>query len=197
MKEITASPALYDVLASFRDIHRVVLSLAESLDDDQLRWKPEGYSTSIGFHLWHLARESDYLKAAILQHVPRLAPEFGDGMEIWQKESLAQRWGFPEGLHETVGTGLSDEAAANLPIPEKNEILAYLRSSYTNIETFVEALDAKYPDFDTLDEEWRKSIEMIRRNLLVFLTHDCRHLGMMECLKGLQTGFGSATETRK
>jgi hypothetical protein len=38
---------------------------------------------------------------------------------------------------------------------------------------------------------------MIRRNLLVFLTHDCRHLGMMECLKGLQTGFGSATETRK
>ena len=49
-------------------------------------------------------------------------------------------------------------------------------------------------------------------NLLVFLTHDCRHLGMMECLKGLQTphasihlfakragqtGFGSATEKRK
>jgi hypothetical protein len=38
---------------------------------------------------------------------------------------------------------------------------------------------------------------MIRLNLLVFLTHDCRHLGMMECLKGLQTGFGSATEKRE
>jgi oligopeptide/dipeptide ABC transporter ATP-binding protein len=44
--------------------------------------------------------------------------------------------------------------------------------------------------------ELRKSIEMTRLNLLVFLTHDCRHLGMMECLKGLQTGFGSATEKR-
>lgn len=197
MREIVAAPALYDVLASFREIHKVVLGLAESLDHDQLRWKPDGYSTSIGFHLWHLARESDYLKAAILQHVPQLVPELGDGLEIWQKESLARKWGFPEGLHETVGTGLKDETAATLPIPNKDELLMYLRSSYETIETFIETLDAKYPDFDQIDENFRKQIEMIRRNLLVFLTHDCRHLGMMECLKGLQTGFGSATETRK
>ena len=197
MREIVAAPAMYDVLASFREIHKVVLGLAESLDHDQLRWIPDGYSTSIGFHLWHLARESDYLKAAILQHVPQLVPEFGDGLEIWQKESLARKWGFPEGLHETVGTGLSDATAATLPIPNKDELLMYLRSSYETIETFIEALDAKYPDFDHVDENFRKQIEMIRRNLLVFLTHDCRHLGMMECLKGLQTGFGSATETRR
>jgi hypothetical protein len=48
-----------------------------------------------------------------------------------------------------------------------------------------------------MDEEFRKKIEIIRLNLLIFLSHDCRHLGMMECLKGLQTGFGSATEKRK
>ena len=118
-------------------------------------------------------------------------------MEIWQKESLARKWGFPEGLHKTVGTGLSDETAATLPIPKKDELLYYLRSAYATIESFIEALDAKFPDFEDVDEDFRKQIEMIRRNLLVFLTHDCRHLGMMECLKGLQTGFGSATETRK
>jgi hypothetical protein len=61
---------------------------------------------------------------------PQLVPEFGDGLEIWQKESLARKWGFPEGLHETVGTGLSDETAATLPIPKKDELLYYLRSSY-------------------------------------------------------------------
>jgi hypothetical protein len=96
-----------------------------------------------------------------------------------------------------VGTGLSDETAAGLPIPNKDELLMYLRRSYETIETFIEVLDAKYPDFDHVDENFRKEIEMIRRNLLVFLTHDCRHLGMMECLKGLQTGFGSATEIRR
>ena len=189
--------ALYDTLYSFKDIHKVVLNLADDLNDEQLNWKPEGYSTSIGFHLWHVGRESDYLKAAILHHNPQFVPEFGDGKEIWEKESIAQKWGFPEGLHETVGTGLSDEAAANLPIPNKDELLGYLRSSYEAIEQFIESLDTKYPGFENIDEVLRKKIEMIRLNLLVFLSHDCRHLGMMECLKGLQTGFGSATEKRK
>jgi hypothetical protein len=192
-----STPALYDVLHSFKDIHKVVLNLVDDLNDEQLSWKPEGYSTSIGFHLWHLARESDYLKAAILYHNPQFVPEFGDGKEIWETESLAQRWGFPEGLHQTVGTGLSDEDAATLPIPKKDELLSYLRSSYEAIECFIETLDARYPDFENIDEELKKKVEMIRLNLLVFLSHDCRHLGMMECLKGLQTGFGSATEKRK
>jgi DinB superfamily len=189
--------ALYDTLYSFKDIHKVVLNLADDLNDEQLNWRPEGYSTSIGFHLWHLARESDYLKAAILHHNPQFIPEFGDGKELWEKENLAKTWGFPEGLHQTVGTGLRDEIAATLPIPKKDELLGYLRNSYEAIECFIEMLDTKFPNFENMDEEVKKKIEMIRLNLLVFLTHDCRHLGMMECLKGLQTGFGSATEKRK
>jgi hypothetical protein len=190
------TPALYDVLHSFKDIHKVVLDLAADLNDEQLNWKPEGYSTSIGFHPWHLARESDYLKAAILYHNPQFIPEFGDGKEIWEKKELAQKWGFPEELYQTVGTGLSEEAAATLPIPARDELLGYLRDSYEAIECFVEQLDSRYSTFENIDEELRKKIEMVRLNLLVFLTHDCRHLGMVECLKGLLTGFGSATEKR-
>ena len=189
--------ALYDVLHSFNDIHSVVLKFAEGLDDEQLNWKPEGYSTSIGFHLWHLARESDYLKAAILKYYPNLGLGPADESEIWARENLAKKWGFPMEAHETVGTGLSDEVAATLPIPKKAELLAYLRSSYEAIENFVELLDTRYPTFGNLDEELIKKIQNVRLNLLVFLTHDCRHLGMMECLKGLQTGFGSATEKRE
>lgn len=188
--------ALYDVLHSFKEIHQVVLNLADDLNEEQLNWKPKGYSTSIGFHLWHLARESDYLKAAILHHYPHVVTEFEDSREIWEQESLARKWGFPEGLHQTVGTGLSDEVAATLPIPKKQELLGYLRSSYEAIECFIETLDTKYPTFEDMDDESKKKIQGIRLNLLVFLSHDCRHLGMMECLKGLQTGFGSATEKR-
>lgn len=192
-----STAALYDILSSFKDIHKVVLNLAADLNDQQLNWKPDGYSTSIGFHLWHLARESDYLKAALLQHNPQFIPEFGDGKETWKKEDLAKTWGFPEGLHQTVGTGLSDEVAAALPIPKKDELLGYLRNSYEAIECFIEMLDTKFPTFENVDEDLKKKIEMIRLNLLVFLSHDCRHLGMMECLNGLMTGFGSATEKRK
>jgi hypothetical protein len=189
--------ALYDALYHFKDIHQVVLNFAEELTDEQLRWKPEGYSTSIGFHLWHLARESDYLKAAILNYYPNLDLGFADEGEIWAHENLAERWGFPLEAQETVGTGLSDEVAATLPIPKKDELLAYLRQAYADLETFIAALDTRYTNFDGLDDDLLKKVQNVRLNLLVFLTHDCRHLGMMECLKGLQTGFGSATEQRK
>jgi hypothetical protein len=187
----------YDVLQSFQEIHRVVINLAGELDDEQLRWKPKGYPTSIGFHLWHLARESDNLKAELLSHFPQIGPEFGEPVEIWQRDALAQRWNFPRGMHETLGSGLSDEAAAVLPIPKKEELLDYLYASYKTIEVFIELLDTKYPNCQNMDEELRKTVELIRLNLLEYLAHDCRHLGMMECLKGLQTGFGSATEKRK
>jgi hypothetical protein len=192
-----SSQALYDVLYMFKDIHNVVLDFAKKLDEDQLHWKPKGYSTSIGFHLWHLARESDYLRAVILERTPQLGPDFGEVKEIWAKEGLAQKWGFPTELNATVGTGLSDEKAETLPIPKKDELINYLQCSYEAIEEFVALLDERYPNFENVDDELKKKLENIRLNLLVFLSHDCRHLGMMECLKGLQMGFGSATETRK
>jgi hypothetical protein len=200
--------ALYDVLYSFKDIHKVVLNLADDLNDELTGNLI--HSTSIGFH--SASGGIDYLKAAILYHNPQFVPEFGDGKEIWEKEGLAQKWGFPEELHQTVGTGLTDESAATLPIPKKDELLGYLRNSYETIECFIELLDTRYATFENIDEELKKKIEMIRLNLLVFFSHDCRHLGMMECLKGLQTphasihpfakragqtGFGSATEKRK
>ena len=132
-----------------------------------------------------------------MEHYPQIGSEFGDGIEIWQKESLAKKWNFPEGTLETVGTGLSDEVVAMLPIPNKDELLKYLKKSYEAIEQFIESFDTKYSNFEHVDDKLKSNIEMVRLNLLVYLTHDCRHLGMMECLKGLQTGFGSATEQRR
>lgn len=192
-----STQALYDVLTMFKDIHKVVIDFGNSLDEDQLHWRPRGYSTSIGFHLWHLARESDFLKAVILERTPQLGGDFGEAKEIWAKEDLAKKWGFPTELNATVGTGLSDEMAATLPIPRKDELMEYLCRSYAALEKFIELLDERYPNFEQVDEELEKKLQTIRLNLLVFLSHDCRHLGMMECLKGLQTGFGSATENRK
>lgn len=192
-----SSQALYDVLYMFKDIHKVVLDFAGDLNEDHLYWKPKGYSTSIGFHLWHLARESDFLKTVILERTPQLGADFGEAKEIWALQGLAKKWGFPTELNATVGTGLSDEVAATLPIPKKEELVNYLRSSYEALEKFIELLDDRYSTFENVDEELRKKLQNIRLNLLTFLSHDCRHLGMMECLKGLQTGFGSATEQRK
>ena len=190
----TTTPSDLDV--SSREIHRVVLELAESLDDEQLRWRPEGYATSIGFHLWHLGREADFLRSALVERVEQFGPDFGPPTELWAREGLAERWGFPPEAATTVGTGLTDDVAASLPIPPKPELLGYIRRSYADLEAFVTLVDERYPSAEELDPAFATRVSRIRLNVLNFLTHDCRHLGMMEVLKGLQTGFGSATETR-
>jgi hypothetical protein len=46
----------------------------------------------------------------------------------------AKAWGFSEGLHQSVGTDLSYEAVATLPIPKKDELLGYLRNAYEAME---------------------------------------------------------------
>src|SRR5262245_15771116 len=188
--------APYDVDSSSREIHRVVIDLVGSLSEDQLRWRPPGYATSIGFHAWHLARESDFLRAAIVERVEQLGPDFGPPSEIWVREGLLERWGFPAEIGTAVGTGLTDEAAASLPIPPRDEVLGYLRRAYDELEAFVALLDERFPVEAEVEETLARRVSNIRLNVLGFLTHDCRHLGMMEVLKGLQTGFGSATETR-
>lgn len=197
MSATVTVPATYDVDAASREIHRVVIALVESVDEPQFHWRPEGYATSIAFHAWHLARESDFLRAAILERAgDQLGPEFGSKTEIWVSEGLLERWGFPPEIGTAVGTGLTDEVASTLPIPDRAEVLGYLRRSYDELEAFVRRVDERYPDAEGLEEEFGLRIGRIRLNVLNFLTHDCRHLGMMEVLKGLQTGFGSATESR-
>ena len=159
------APATYDVDETFREIHRVVIEFVESLTDEQFHWRPTGYATSIGFHAWHLARESDYLRAAIVERVEQLGPDFGPPTEIWVRDGLLERWGFPPEIGTAVGTGLTDEAAAALPIPARDEVLGYLRNAYGELEAFVALLDTRYADGEAVDPELAVRVGRIRLNV--------------------------------
>jgi hypothetical protein len=80
-----------------------------------------------------------------------------------------------------------------LVFPAKEEMIAYLRKAFSRTEKFIEKFDARYPGSDPIgDEGLQKTITDIRWNLYYYLMHHCRHLGMMEALKVLLTGRGSA-----
>jgi hypothetical protein len=184
--------APYNTLRAYKVNHKLILGLAESLTDDEILWKPDGYNNSIGFNLWHIARWSDNLIAEILKEFPDLDVQVGGATEIWEQESLAEKWGLPPVLYPG-GTGLSDEDAHGLKFPAKEEMLAYLRKTFLRTEEFIEKFDARYPSSERLaDEKLYKTLSDIRWNLYYYLMHHCRHLGMMEALKGLLTGKGSA-----
>ena len=182
----------YDTLRAYKVNHKLILKLAESLSDEQMLWKPAGYNNSIAFNLWHIARWSDNLIAEILKEFPDLGVDIGDPREIWEQESMAEKWGLPPVLYPG-GTGLSDEEVDGLTFPSKEEMLAYLRQTFLRTEEFIERFDNQLPGSGpAADEELHKKLTDIRWNLYYYLMHHCRHLGMMEALKGLLTGKGSA-----
>jgi hypothetical protein len=187
------SYAPYDTLRAYKVNHRLILGLAESLSDEQMLWKPPGYNNSIAFNLWHIARWSDNLIAEVLKEFPNLDLGPEDAMEIWEQESLGEKWGLPPVLYPG-GTGLSDETVDGLKFPGKEEMLGYLRQTFVRTEVFIEQFDARYPGSEPIaDEALQKTLTEIRWNLYYYLMHHCRHLGMMEALKGLLTGRGSAS----
>ena len=53
------SYAPYDTLRGYQVNHKLILKLIETMSDEQLLWKPDGYNNSIAFNLWHIARWSD------------------------------------------------------------------------------------------------------------------------------------------
>jgi hypothetical protein len=182
----------YDTLRAYKVNHKLILGLAEGLSDDQLLWKPAGYNNSIGFNLWHIARWSDNLIAETLKEYPSLDINAGEATEIWEQESLAEKWGLPPVLYPG-GTGLSDEAADGLSFPSKEEMVTYLRKTFLRTEDFIEKLDVRYPaSLPIEDEALHKTLTEVRWHLYYYLMHHCRHLGMMEAIKGLLTGRGSA-----
>src|SRR5215216_2284535 len=162
------STAPYDTLRAYKVNHKLILKLAESLSDEQLLWKPTGYNNSIAFNLWHIARWSDNLIAEILKEYPDLGLDFADSREIWEQESLAEKWGLPPVLYPG-GTGLSDEAVDGLKFPAKEEMTAYLSKTFSRTEEFIEKFDARFSgSARVLAEELNKKLTDIRWNLYYY-----------------------------
>ena len=98
-----------------RQLHERLQTLVSDLSDEQLRWSPMPGAHCLAFALWHIARCDDNYLRAHVQGRP----------EIWDEDGWAERWGMDA---ESTGMLLSDEEAAGLTFPPKEEILAYATS---------------------------------------------------------------------
>ena len=182
---MTADP-LELLLFRSRQTRERALKLVEDLSDEQLAWRPGPTAHCIGWTLWHLARCADVFQKDLATD--------GSGRELWTTERLAERWGFPAGAlgANTAGTGVPDEAAAGVPLPPNAELVGYARRAFAALDEAVGRIDrARFA------REHRSLFvpepTPIGNSLLASLTHDNRHLGEMEYLKGLLGLRGSVT----
>jgi hypothetical protein len=175
------------LLRFYRLTHERLLKAAEELSPDQFAWSAGPSLHSVAWQLWHAARWDDVLASYFhraLAHDPRA--------QVWERESLADRWSLAPGLmgRRDTGTEMSDEAAEEIRFPDQKEVVGYARLAFAYAEEGIElmpddlllAVAKDDPDGDTqLD------------NVLIYLEHLSRHLGMIEAIRGLQGLTGSST----
>jgi hypothetical protein len=175
------------LLRFYRLTHKRLLTAAEELSPEQFALSAGPSLHSVAWQLWHAARWDDvlasYFHRALAQD-PRT--------QVWERESLADRWSLASGAlgRRDTGTEMSNEAAEEIRFPDQKEVIGYARLAFAYAEDAIEripddlllAVAKDDPDGDTqLD------------NVLIYLEHLSRHLGMIESIRGLQGLVGSST----
>ena len=173
--------------------HQRLLEIVGDLSETQFAWRQGAHAPSIGFHLWHMARWADRLQATLpaMLIAPTQRPDLA--YEIWETDRLAQRWGLQAialGYGET-GMELSDEMAADLVLPQKPIVEEYARAAFAAADRAVDLLEDHQLEQRGVDIYGQKN--SIGYVLLVHLSHASRHLGMIECVRGMLGLRGTAT----
>lgn len=185
------------IVTGYRSGHQRILEFATRLTEEQLQWRPTLDAPPIAFHLWHVARWADYTNAVIPGMTPELGRLLAPNHQVWEAEQLAERWGFAAQLgYRQTGMQMDEAVAQKLSFPAKADVLDYVQKAFEAVDRTVALIPADQllarEQLQPLTEGiWGEST--VGDAILTHIIHDNRHLGMMECLLGIQTGVGSAT----
>ncbi|HSS60636.1 MAG TPA: DinB family protein [Candidatus Limnocylindrales bacterium] len=168
--------------------HERLLKVSEDIAPEQFAWSAGPSLHSVAWQLWHAARWDDFLGAHI-------QADFGrePATQVWERESLAERWSLSPGSlgRRDAGTGMDDAAAERMRLPAQAEVVGYARRAFE----FIEAAIAAIPDDQLLstakdDRDGDTNLD----NVFFYFEHLNRHLGMIEAIRGLQGLTGSASQ---
>ena len=187
------------ILDAYCGNHRHMLVFAEKLTNDHLHWQAAPGALSIAFFLWHVGRWADHLQVAIAGMTPVLGQRLPSGREIWVEEQVGHAWGFDTVAmgYDQTGMEMDEAVAATLPFPAKETLLEYVRRAFAAVELALQAVDEEQFHQPEQPQPLTEGIwqpgSTVGEAIMGHLVHDYRHLGMMECLLGLQARHGSAT----
>ena len=180
--------SLSQTLSRFYSVtHQRLLKVVDDLSAEQFAWSAGPSLHSCAWQLWHAARWDDVFAAHFHRDFDR-----DPTTQVWERESLADRWSLPSGAMglRDAGTGMSDDEAERLKFPAPKEVVEYAGLAFAYAEDTLGlmpddvllAVAKDDPDGDTnLD------------NVIIYLEHLSRHLGMIESIRGLQGLVGTAT----
>ena len=175
------------LLRSYRLTHKRLLTAAEELSPEQFTWSAGPSLHSVAWQLWHAARWDDvfasYLHKALAQD-PRT--------QVWEREALADQWSLASGAlgRRDTGTEMPDEAAELIRFPAQAEVVSYARLAFAYADEAIKLIpDDQLLAAPKVDPDGDTKLD----NVLIYLEHLSRHLGMIEAISGLRGSVGSAT----
>ncbi len=175
------------LLRFYKLTHERLLKVSEDLSPEQFVWSGGPSLHSVAWQLWHAARWDDVFASYFhraLAHDPRA--------QVWERESLADRWSLPSdsmGRRDT-GTQMSDEAAEEMRFPNQTDVVGYARLAFAYADEAIQLIpDDLFLAVAKDDPEGDTTLD----NVLIYLEHLSRHLGMIESIRGLQGLVGSST----
>ena len=85
---------------------------------------------------------------------------------------------------------MSDETAEEVRFPDQKEVVGYARLAFAYAEEAIELIpDDRFLAVAKDDPDGDTTLD----NVLIYLEHLSRHLGMIEAIRGLQGLVGSST----
>jgi hypothetical protein len=181
------SRSLGDTLLRFYALtHERLLKAAEELSPEQFAMSAGPSLHSVAWQLWHAARWDDFFAAHFHKDFAR-DPQ----TQVWERESLAERWSLPSGSmgRRDTGTEMSDEMADTMNFPDQGEVVSYARLAFAYAEDAIRLMQDQLLAVAKDDPDGDTNLD----NVFIYLEHLSRHLGMIESIRGLQGLVGSST----
>lgn len=141
------------------------------LTPEQMLWRPDEGSNSIGWLAWHLTRVQDDHLAGV-----------GGVDQVWLTEGWADRFGLPYPA-TSIGYGQTADDIAAFDVTAADLLLGYFAATQTMTLAVLESMSAA--DFErVVDDRWDPPVTASVR--IVSVVNDItQHLGQIGYLRGL------------
>jgi len=146
-----------------------------SLED--LNWQPRPDSNSIGWLVWHMAREQDASISLLMRQE-----------QLWIRDVRHKEFGRPADPKD-YGTGQTPEQLASFRSPDGETILKYYRAVIELSQKYILSLTAA--DLDQVTKfKWMQPPPTVGSWLMKIMDDCIQHAGQAGYVRGLRQGMG-------
>ena len=168
----------YDLLVDgYERVPEFLENVLKGLTQDELNWQPRHDCNSIGWLVWHLARQQD----------DQIASLMGEE-QLWLKDKWYAKFNRQPDPKD-VGFGHTPEQVAAFKSPEAQTLLDYNHAVVERSKKYIRSLSENDLDKE-LDEPCFQPLPTVGVRLISILNDGIVHAGQAAYIRGLRQGKG-------